>query len=64
MPKEFLDQNWRGSGLGQHPKNFGPLIFAPILAMDFSLQIWYITWGHGIVLPKTTFTTKDGVGVG
>ena len=25
--KNFYDQNWRGSGLGEHPKNVGPPIY-------------------------------------
>ena len=44
LPKNnVLDQNWRGSGPEEHPKNVGPLlIFATIEASK--LQIWYTNW--------------------
>jgi len=51
LPKNNdLDQNWRGSGLGEHQKNWDPLrIFATVEASNFKFctQI-----GFGISLPK------------
>ena len=53
----FQDQNQWGLGWGALLQILGPPTY---FCNNFSqgLQIWYITWGHGVVLPKTTFRTK------
>ena len=53
----FQDQNQWGLGWGALLQILGPPTY---FCNNFSqgLQIWYITWGHEVVLPKTTFTTK------
>ena len=60
---KVLDQNWRGSGPGEHPKKiWDPLsIFATVEASKFKLGTQI---GFGTSLPKTTFWTKMGGGVG
>ena len=44
LPKNNdLDQNWRGFGLGEHPKKFGtPTYFCNRSSQQ--LQIWYTNW--------------------
>jgi len=38
--KNFYDQNWRGSGIGKHPKNWGLLfISATVEASNFKFGI-------------------------
>jgi len=64
LPKNnYLDQNWRGSGLGEHPKKmWDPLrFFATVEASNFKFgtQIGFVT-----SLPKTTFRTKIRGGLG
>jgi len=27
LPKQLMNQNWQGAGLGEHPKNFGTPIY-------------------------------------
>jgi len=58
-----LDQNWQGSGPGEHPKKmWDPLhIFATVEASNFKFGTQN---GFGSSLPKTTFRTKIGVGLG
>ena len=56
-----LDQNWRESGLGEHPKKFGtPYLFMQPLKLTTSNLVH--KFGLGPVYPKTTFTTKIGGG--
>ena len=43
----FYDQNWWGSGLGEHPKNFGtPYLF--LQPLKLATSIWYTTWAWGV----------------
>jgi len=58
-----LDQNWRGSWPGEHPKKiWDPLcIFATVEASNFKFGTQI---GFGTSLPKTTFWTKIGGGLG
>ena len=56
------DQNWRGAWLGEHPKILDPLRFSATVEANnfkFGTQI-----GFGASLPKTTFWTKIGGGLG
>jgi len=44
LPKNnVLDQNWRGSGPGQHPKKLGPPTYF-CNRWSLQLQIWYTNW--------------------
>ena len=58
-----LDQNCRGCGPGEHPKIiWDPLrIFATVEASNFKLGTQI---GFGTSLPKTTFRTQIGGGLG
>ena len=58
-----LDHNWRGSGLGEHPKKFGtPYIFLQSLKPASSNLVHKL--GFGLAYQKTTFWTKIGGGLG
>jgi len=59
----LLDQNWRGSKLGKHPKKIWDIlrIFATVEASNFKCGTQI---GFGTSLPKTTFWTKIGGGLG
>jgi len=61
--KNFYHQNWQGSGLGEHSKNLGPLIYY-CNHWSLQLQIWYTTWAWGVACRETTFMTKIGGGPG
>ena len=54
---DVQDQNWRGSGLGEHPKKiWDPLcIFSTVEASKFKFGTQI---GFGTSLPKTMFRTK------
>ena len=53
----FQDQNWQGSGLGEHPKNLGPLfISATVEASNFKFGIQV---GLGSSLPRNNFQDKN-----
>jgi len=55
--KSSLGQNLRRSRLGEHPKNFGPILISPILAI---LNLVH-NLGLGSSLPRNkTFRTKIG----
>jgi len=57
--KNFYDQNWHESGLGEHPKKFGtPYLFLQQLKLATSNLAW------GVAYQETTFTTKIGRGPG
>ena len=45
LPKnDAKDQNWRGSRLGEHPKNFGtPYVFLQPLKFKFGTQLGFGT---------------------
>jgi len=57
----FHGQNWRGSGLGKHPKNWDPLlIYATVEASNFKFGM-QLKFGE---YQETTFRTKIGRGLG
>ena len=65
LPKKnnVLDQNWRGSGPGEHPKKIGTLyLFMQPLNLATSNSVQKL--GLGLTYQKTTFMTKIGGGMG
>ena len=64
LPKNnVLDQNWRGSGPGEHPKKiWDPYIFLQPLKPATSNLVHKL--GLGLAYQKTTFWTKIGEGLG
>jgi len=64
LPKNNdLDQNWRGSWLGEHSKKFGtPYLFLQPLKLATSNLVHKM--GLGVVYQKSTFRTKIGGGLG
>jgi len=64
LPKnKDLDQNWRGSGPGEHPKKCGtPYVFLQPFKIATSNLVHKM--GSGVVYQKTTFRTKIGGGLG
>ena len=64
LPKnELQDQNWRGPGLGEHPKKFGtPYLFLQPLKLATSNLVHNL--GSGLAYQKTTTWTKIGGGLG
>ena len=59
LPKNnVLDQNWRGSWLGENPKNGTPYLFLPPLKLATSSFVH--KFGLGLAYQKTTFRTKIG----
>jgi len=64
LPKNnVLDQNWRGSRPGEHPKKFGtPYIFLQRLKLATSNLVHKL--GLALAYQKTTFWTKIGWSLG
>ena len=64
LPKNNVqDQNWRGSGLGEHPEQIGtPYLFMQPLKLATSNLVHNL--GLGLAQQKTTFKTKIGGGLG
>ena len=60
--KQRLGPKLEGAGLREHPKNWDPLrISATVEASNFKFDIQF---GFGTILPKITFNTKIGGGLG
>ena len=64
IPKNnVLDQNWRGSGPGEHPKKFWtPYLFLQPLKLAISNLVYKM--GLGVAYQKKTFRTKISGGLG
>jgi len=64
LPKNNVkDQNWRKSGLGEHPKKiWDPYSFLQPLKLATSNLLCNL--GFGLAYQKTTFRTKIGAGMG
>jgi len=64
LPKNnVLDQNWRGSGPGEHSeKNWDPYVFLQPLKLETSNLVHKL--GLGLAYQKPTFRTKISGGLG
>jgi len=49
----FYDENWQGAGLGEHPKNLGPLFISATVKPATTNLVYKL--GLGSSLPRNNF---------
>jgi len=65
MPRNnFYDQNWRGSGIGEHPKKLGPPIYLFMQPLKLATSNLVYNLGLWSSLPRNNFYDQNWQGPG